>query len=275
MPSLDAAISQPLERGVTEAQVYAAIADVLDPELDQSLVKLGFIDRVQVEGPDVTVIFKLPTYWCAPNFAYLMASDLHSQVRALPGVREARVVLLDHFAEDEITSGVNRGKSFSEAFVGEAIEDLDELRRTFARKGFLMRQETLLRRLHRAGLDEPAIIALRVTDLTVDEAADAAFIQREGSVIRLDGAGRGARLYLRKGAALGLPQRPHDPLIIDTEGQPIQPGGLQAFMQRSRSVRLNIVFNTALCTGLFRTRYGRNEAPNEVSNEVSEEGDIQ
>src|SRR3954466_14021591 len=75
--------------GITGEQVYAAIADVLDPELDEPLVKLGFIDRVQVDGPDVTVVFKLPTYWCAPNFAYLMAADLRARIRALPGVRTA------------------------------------------------------------------------------------------------------------------------------------------------------------------------------------------
>ncbi|MGH2494934.1 MAG: iron-sulfur cluster assembly protein, partial [Ktedonobacteraceae bacterium] len=55
---------------VTEDHIYQAIADVLDPELDESLVKLGFIDRVQVNGADVSITFKLPTYWCAPNFAY-------------------------------------------------------------------------------------------------------------------------------------------------------------------------------------------------------------
>ena len=93
---------------ITEAQVYAAIAGVLDPELDEPLVSLGFIDRVQVDGPDVTVVFKLPTYWCSPNFAYLMAGDLRARIRALPGIRTARIELLDHCAEDEITVGINR-----------------------------------------------------------------------------------------------------------------------------------------------------------------------
>jgi len=248
------------ESGVTEAQVYAAIADVLDPELDESLVNLGFIDRVQVEGPDVTVVFKLSTYWCSPNFAYLMASDLRARVRAIPGVRTARVFLLDHHAEDEINTGVNQGRSFPEAFPGEAEEDLEELRRTFARKGFLTRQEVLLRRLIKAGLDEAAIIALRVADLTVNEADNAAIVVTPGGPIRLEGIGKHARIYLRKGQALGLLRKPDDPLITDAEGRPIERGGLQDFLRRSRSVRLNIAFNTALCTGLFRTRYGQSTA---------------
>src|SRR6266567_335487 len=97
---------------ITEALVYEAIADVLDPELDESLVKLGFIDRIQVEGPDVTVTFKLPTYWCSPNFAYLMASDLRSKVQATPGVRSTRILLLDHCNDEELSRNVNAGKSF-------------------------------------------------------------------------------------------------------------------------------------------------------------------
>lgn len=257
MPSVDPMASVTSESDVTEARVYTAIADVLDPELDEPLVKLGFIDRVQVEGPDVTVVFKLPTYWCAPNFAYLMAADLRKKIRAIPGVRKASVILLDHFAEDEITRGVNEGQGFSAAFPDASAEDedLEELRHTFLRKGFLMRQDTLLRQMLKAGLDEAIILALRRNDLIIDEVADGAFVTTPGGVMRLERAGRNAGLYLRKSAALGLPQKENDPLITDDKGQPIPPGGLQEFLRRSRSVRLNITFNTSLCTSLFRTRY--------------------
>ena len=102
MVSIDSRATKTPVNGVSVAQVYATIADVLDPELDEPLVKLGFVDQVIVRERDVTLIFKLPTYWCAPNFAYLMASDLRNCVQALPGIEAVHVVLLDHFAEDEI-----------------------------------------------------------------------------------------------------------------------------------------------------------------------------
>jgi metal-sulfur cluster biosynthetic enzyme len=259
------------DTGITEAQVYAAIADVLDPELDEPLVSLGFIDRVQVDGPDVTVIFKLPTYWCSPNFAYLMAGDLRARIRALPGVRTARVELLDHCAEEEITAGINRGQSFAEAFAGEVTEDedLEELRRTFLRKGFLMRQDRLLRHMLKAGLDEATILTLQVADLIVDEIANQAFVATPRGVVCLAGAGRTAAAYLSKGATIGLLQAQEDLLITDDNGQPIAPGGLQEFLRRSRSVRLNIMFNTSMCKGLFRTRY-----ENAGAEEAHREGDI-
>jgi len=257
MSSVDPTALVTPETGVSEAQVYAAIASVLDPELDEPLVKLGFIDRVEVHGPDVTVVFKLPTYWCAPNFAYLMASDLRASMYRVPGVRSARVVLLDHCAEEEITAGINAGRSFGEAFEAETPgdADLEELRRTFLRKGFLMRQDALLRRMLKAGLDEAAIAALRVADLSADEDSDEAWVATPGGVICLPGAGRGAQGYLRKRQTLGLALAADAPLITDDGGQPLAPGGLQDFLRRSRSVRLNIMFNTAMCKSLFRTRY--------------------
>ncbi len=130
MPFTDAPITnapaQPVttDAEITEAHIYAAIADVLDPELDEPLVNLGFIDRVQVDGADVTVTFKLPTFWCSPNFAYLMAKDLRSRVQEVPGVRSVHVALLDHCAEDEVTHGVNHELSFAEAFPDETMEDM-------------------------------------------------------------------------------------------------------------------------------------------------------
>ncbi len=246
-----------MDTGITEIQVYEAIADVLDPELDEPLVQLGFIDRVQVDGSDVTVVFKLPTYWCAPNFAYLMATDLRNKVGAIPGVRTARIALLDHCAEDEITKGINSGQSFAEAFVGDVTEDedLEELRRTFLRKGFLMRQDALLRQMLKVGLDEATIATLRIADLLVDEPANVAFVTVQDRTIPLAGVGHSAAIYLRRRASLGLPHEQDDPLIIDDRGQPLQRGSLTEFLRRSRSIRMNIMFNTSMCKSLFRTRY--------------------
>ncbi len=245
------------DTGITEAQVYVAIADVLDPELDEPLVKLGFIERVQVKGPDVTVVFKLPTYWCSPNFVYLMAGDLRARIRALPGIRTARVELLDHCADEEINAGINRGQSFAETFAGEVSEheDLEELRRTFLRKGFLMRQDKLLSQMLKAGLDEATILSLQVEDLVVDEIADQAFVATPRGAVCLERAGRTTGAYLHKGITIGLFQAKHDLLITDDTGQSIAPGGLQEYLRRSRSVRLNIMFNTSMCKSLFRARY--------------------
>lgn len=243
--------------GISEGMVYEAIGDVLDPELDESLVKLGFIDRVQVEDRDVTVVFKLPTYWCAPNFAYLMAADLRARVQALPGVRQTRILLLDHCTDEEVSEGVNAGKSFTEAFPEEAEDNLEELRLIFLRKGFLVRQDSLLRQLRRAEIDEEELLALKVTDLVVDEASQGVTVTLPGRVVSITRAAHNARAYLRRALALEVHRGLEGELLfLDEHGRAIEPGGLQAYLRQSRSVRMNIMFNTVFCTDMFQTRYG-------------------
>ncbi len=242
---------------ITEAMVYTAIADVLDPELDESLVKLGFIDRVQVADADITLRFKLPTYWCAPNFAYLMAADLRDRVHAIPGVRSVQILLLDHCADEEVSKGVNANKSFVEAFPDEAEDNLEELRLTFLRKGFLTRQDTLLRALLKVGLDEATLLALKIADLTIEEATQRVLILTpQQQVVILKQAARTATSYLRRARTLGIAQTAQDLLFTDEHGQAITPGTLQSYLRQSRSIRMNIMFNTVFCVDMFQTRYG-------------------
>ncbi|WP_052888947.1 iron-sulfur cluster assembly protein [Thermogemmatispora carboxidivorans] len=237
-------------------QIWAAIADVLDPELDTPLVRLGFVDRIEISGTKVDIFLKLPTFWCAPNFAYLMASDLAERARTVPGVSSVQVHLLDHCEGETISEAVNSGLSFAAAFPDEvtADNDLQELRRTFLKKGFLMRQDLLLRRLLRAGLSEEGLRTRSLEDLSWDEAGDMACLGLPGATLQLAALGRSARAYVERGKALGL-LRAGGPLFVDEQGEPIPAGDLQSFLRRLRSVRLSLLFNTAMCSALFRTRY--------------------
>src|SRR6266699_4875400 len=88
-------------------RVLAALEAVRDPELDEPITSLGFVASCTVSADgDVQVRLRLPTYFCAPNFAYLMVADAYDTVSALPGVRNAEVILEDHFASDAINGGV-------------------------------------------------------------------------------------------------------------------------------------------------------------------------
>ena len=48
----------------------------------------------------------MPTYSCAPNFAYIMAADAKSAVQRVNGVSSVVVELDDHFASNEINDGL-------------------------------------------------------------------------------------------------------------------------------------------------------------------------
>ena len=87
---------------VDRAAVLERLDRVLDPELDESILKLGFVESLEVELGRLTVELRLPTYWCAPNFSYLMAEDARRELLTLENVESVTVQLKDHFASDSI-----------------------------------------------------------------------------------------------------------------------------------------------------------------------------
>ena len=127
--------------------IFKQLEKVLDPELDESILKLGFVKSIEVESDHLTIELHLPTYWCAPNFSYMMAEDTRRELLTVEGIHDVTVRLKDHFAARTIEASVNAGKSFSEAFPDEASENLCQLSDLFLRKGYIRRQERLLRNL--------------------------------------------------------------------------------------------------------------------------------
>jgi metal-sulfur cluster biosynthetic enzyme len=220
--------------------ILAALDNVMDPELDESLVRLGFVDAVSVEGAAVRLVLRLPTFWCSPNFAYLMASDARQRALELPGVQRVEVMLKDHAHASEISAGASEGRSFAEVFPDEAGGDLDELRARFRRKAFGMRQEQLVRFLLDAGLTPHDVVALRV--------GDDRRMPRGGAPL--------LRAYLEKRAQLGLSGDPDAALITDESGGAIAADDLLAYVRQVRRQRISMAMNTALCTGLLAVRYG-------------------
>src|ERR1700736_4690453 len=109
--------------------VLTALSAVRDPELDEPITTLGFVASctVSAEG-QAQVRLRLPTYFCAPNFAYLMVADAYDAAARVEGVTAAEVILEDHFASDAINGGVAARAGFVASFAGEAVAELDELR---------------------------------------------------------------------------------------------------------------------------------------------------
>ena len=96
-----------MDRDNRTQEVWSALGTVTDPEIDESVTSLNFVTSVQIQpGNEVRIEFRLPTYWCAPNFAFLMASDMRDAVTELPWVEKVTVELLDHFSADLINRGI-------------------------------------------------------------------------------------------------------------------------------------------------------------------------
>lgn len=218
-----------------EATVLEALGTVRDPELDEPVTELGFVSKVEVDGEAVRVSLRLPTYFCAPNFSWLMVADAQRAL-ADAGFASAQVRLEDHFAAEQINSAVAEGRGFASAFPGQTDgADLEELRATFRRKAFLARQARLCRALLAAGHSAEGLAELRVRDLPDTPEV---------------------RSYLRRRADLGLDARPDAPLLMDLAGRPLAADRAADYLRLARTVAVSIDGNAALCRGLLATRYG-------------------
>ena len=224
-----------------QAEVWAALDGVTDPELDESVVALNFVTEALVDAADcVHVAFRLPTYWCAANFAFLMADDMRTAVGSLPWVRGVTVRLGEHMYADTINDGLARGRSFQDTFGAEADGDLDSLRRIFLVKAYQRRQKAVLDRLEAAGYTPGAIVALTVADL---------------AELPLDADGRTVvRRYFERRDVMG-PVRDDAPAFLDAEGARLDPGNLPLYLRSLRRVGINAEFNSVLCKGLLSTRF--------------------
>ncbi len=225
---------------VTAAQVAEALSAVRDPELDEPLTDLGFVKDVRIDGGQVTVTLWLPTYFCAPNFAYIMAIDAKAAVEAVEGVTGVAIRLIDHHAADEINDGLDAGKDFDETFPGEtAGSGLAEVRQRFDRKAFVARQQEMYRSLTNDGMTPEEILGLAVTDLP--DTPD-------------------ARRYLDRRARAGFDTSSGAPFLVDLDGNAITAETLDRHLLFARTVSVSIEGNATFCRGLLAARYGLDDS---------------
>jgi metal-sulfur cluster biosynthetic enzyme len=224
-----------------QAQVWACLQGVTDPELDEPVTELNFVTRAEVDSTNrVHVEFRLPTYWCAANFSFLMADDMRRAVSALDWVEGVSVVLGEHMYADKINAGLAKGLSFQETFGAEADGNLDELRQTFLVKAFQRRQVALINHLMGVGYLPETIVSLTLAEL--------------GCLPVDDEGGRLVRRYLERRAVVG-PVREDVPAFVDAAGAQLKADGFATYVAGLRRVGVNAEFNGALCRGLLSVRF--------------------
>ena len=250
---------------VREAQVWAALEGVSDPELDESVIELGFVTGVEVDAEGaVDISFRLPTYWCSANFAFIMADDMRSAARALPWVTRVAVRLADHMDDAKINHGIAHGLSFDQTFGAEGDgSSLDEVRQIFAVKAFQRRQEKLLRHLLAAEHAAEDLVGLSVAQLVALQ------LDAEGQALRLRYLERRSVVapdapelrYLERRSVVA-PDAPEASVtaFVDKVGSPIKAAALPGYLRVLRGVSINTDFGGALCRGLLVARYGSDSA---------------
>ena len=229
-------MSQGGPRGSSPRAILRALETVRDPELDKPITSLGFVASCTVSADgDARVRLRLPTYFCAPNFAFLMVADAYEAVAGTPGVRSAAVVLEDHFASDSINAGVAARAGFVASFDGEAAAELDELRAQFLRKAVMAGTDQVCRPLLASGTTPERLRELTLADLPPSRELD--------------------RLRQRR-AELGLPAGDDALLLIDPEtGAAVTADAVPLHLRRARVTQVGIEANTSTCTGMLAHRY--------------------
>lgn len=217
---------------------WHALDVVIDPELDEPITDLGFVRSLDIASDgDVSVHLRLPTSFCAPNFAYLMASDAKDVLTALDWTAVVTVELDDHHDSEIINTGLAADAGYRGTFGHEALDDLTELRETFLRKAHTAAMERCLTGVLRRDTDvEIADLGtLTLGDLPADEMTES---------------------LLRRRRSIGLPTGATEPVMVDHRGIGPEPDAVPLALRRARSTRISIDGNAHFCRGLLRTRYG-------------------
>ena len=219
------------------SDVLAALDVVRDPELDEPVTTLGFVASCTVSPDGVAAVqLRLPTYFCAPNFAFLMVADAYDAISGVSGVARTEVELVDHFASEQINSGVAARSGFVDTFGDEANDELETLRADFLRKAVLAGTDRVCRPLLSAGTPPELLASMTLGDLppSVD----------------------GERLRARR-AELGLPAGDDAPLLIDAvTGEAVGLVALPLHLGRARLTRVSVEANGGVCRGMLAVRYG-------------------
>ena len=228
-------------RAERERAAYDALGVVLDPELDEPITDLGFVRSVVETPACLEVHLRLPTSFCSPNFAYLMASDAKDVLTALPWTQTVVVQLDDHHDSELINRGLAADAGYKGTFLHEAESDLDELRAIFRRKAHTAAMERCLTGLLRA---EPEREVGSVGEVRLRDLPD----------------GKDTEALLRRREALGLPDSPDALVMVDHTGAGYSPDAVPMALRRARSTRISIDGNAHFCRGLLATRYPGSDA---------------
>ncbi|MFC6823823.1 metal-sulfur cluster assembly factor [Halopelagius fulvigenes] len=267
--------------------VRAALDTVTDPELDRSIVELDYVDEVRIESADessadretasrdsgdsgarVIVEFTLPTAWCSPAFAWMMASDARDAVESMAGVAECTVRLREHMHETEVNEGVNGGRSFADSFP-DAEGGVAEVRATLDSKARVARQYDAVEALLDAGLRHEQVAEVTRGDLEPlpSEGRMAVYLRDRSVGVEVPSAP--LVRYLRKADDVSLfddadernssaretESRDGDDRVFRTpEGDPIPPERAELVHRRARLASVNMDGQGGVCDALHEAR---------------------
>jgi metal-sulfur cluster biosynthetic enzyme len=241
----------------THESVRARLDRVDDPELDESIVDLDYIHDLAIDGSNITIELVLPTAWCSPAFAWMMATGARDEVEGLPGVEECNVRLTDHMHAEEINRGVNEERAF-EAVFPDADGGIEEVRKTLDEKARMGRQYRAVEALTEAGIEPEQVVSLRRTDVSLGDEQALVTLADGGLVVPVPV--EPLTEYLQKAETVGVVTSPDDRLFATPDGDSIAPDEFEHVQRRARLAKTNANGQGSICAALNEARNGTAEA---------------
>jgi len=241
-----------------KGSVLRALSTVTDPELDEPITDLGFVKELSVSNDGrVSLDLVTSTFWCSPNFVYMMLEEARDVVSKLDGIREIRLHLEGHHDSDRINGGINSRKSFSECYPTEAGGNLEELNRMIRTRVLRSRLYSMVAAVSRAGINPSDLLGVTRRDFTAEGATF--ILTLGGKSFRISDPVDAKRIarYLSFLDGLG---RGDGPLVIsDLDGTRPEPHEFESMLALSRSAKSNFSLNAELCRALLESRLNREE----------------
>jgi metal-sulfur cluster biosynthetic enzyme len=241
-----------------KGSVLRALSTVTDPELDEPITELGFVKNLSVsEDGRVSVDLVTSTFWCSPNFVFMMLEEARDVVSRLPGVKEMRLTLGGHHDSDRINEAINAGKSFSECYDFEARGELVELNRMIRTRALRSRLYSMASALLRSGLAPDDLPELARHDVTAD--GDTFVVHSRGGVLRISDPSDVRRIARYLTFLEGLGRTEGRLVIWDLDGNPPSEDEFISALTIGRLAKANFSLNAELCRALLASRLDREQ----------------
>ena len=246
-----------IAQGDLKERILRALSTVTDPELDEPITDLGFVKDLSVsEEGEVSLDLVTSTFWCSPNFVYLMLEEARDVVCRIPGIKGVRVHLEGHHDSNRINGGINSGQSFSECYASEANGDLDELNRMIRTRALRSRLHSMAAAMARSGVPPADLLGVSRSDIAAE--GDSFLVTARGTAHRISDPADVQRVARYLSFLDGL-RRPADgPLVIwDLDGTRPPGEELTSMLTLARASQSNFSLNAELCRALLSARLAR------------------
>ncbi len=98
-----------------ELAIYNELKEVADPELGASIVEMGLVDEISVEGSEARITYHLTVPMCPPVMALYIGNEIKKKLFRVAGIEKAVVRVTNHYYEKQINEMLAKELKFQDS----------------------------------------------------------------------------------------------------------------------------------------------------------------